>query len=106
VDDLRQLSKRVHRVHSFFRLCCALLVRYVQSRGWGRIHGADPWEELGQSRYAPVSTLQPLPMVSQTEQSSVSVRGVDVVAVWQDLLSERAVVSAVGVLEMMGYVHI
>lgn len=107
VNDLRELSERVHRVHGFFWcLRCALCVRLVgdvQSGERGLIQGADPGEELGQSRHASVSTLHPLPLVSQTEQSSVSVGDVDVVAVRQDLLSEGAVVSAVGVLEMMGH---
>lgn len=107
VNDLRELSKRVHGVHRFFCLGCALshLVRDVQSRVQGLIQGADPGEELGQSRDTSVSTMQPLPVVSQTEQGSMSVRDVDVVPVRQDLLSEGAVVSAVDVLETMGDVN-
>lgn len=83
MNDLRELPKRVHRVHGFLRLGRALsrLVGDVQAGRRGSIQGADPGEELGQSRDAPVSPLQPLPMVSQTEQDPVSVRDVDVVPV-------------------------
>lgn len=80
-------------------------MRDVKSKGQGLFQGADPGEELGKSRDISVSTLQSLPVVSQTEQGFVSVRHVDVVPVRHDLLSEGAVVSAVGVLEMMGGIH-
>ena len=44
VDDLRELSERVHRVHGFLCLGCSLfrLVRYIQSRVRGLIQCADP----------------------------------------------------------------
>lgn len=66
VNDLRELSKWVHCVHRFLCLGCALswLVRDIQSRVWGLNHCANPGEELCQRRGTPVSTLQPLPVVS------------------------------------------
>ena len=104
VNNLRELCKRVHRVHRFLCLGSTLswLVKNVESRVQGLIQGADPGEELGQSWEVSVSTLQPLSVVSQTEQDSVSVRDIDVVSVRQDLLFECAVISVVGVLEEMG----
>lgn len=100
MNDLRELSKRVH---GLLRLGGGLPGR-VGARGL--IHGADPREELGQSRHAVVSTLQPLPVVPQAEQGPVSMGDVDAVAVREDLLPEGAVVSAVGALQAMGHVHI
>lgn len=62
--------------------------------GWRRrlSHGAGPGEEAGQSWNALVSTSQSLPMVSHTEERLMAVGDVDVVAIWEDLLPEGAVV--------------
>lgn len=99
VNNLGQFSKCVHGFLFRFLRTLPWLVSDFQSRRPGLIQGADPREELSQSRDASISTLQPLAVVSQTEQDSVFVWDVDVVPVWEDLLSEGAVVSAVGGLE-------
>lgn len=66
VKDLRDLSKRVHCVHKFLYLGCVLswLVVDIQSRVIGLLQCVNPREELSQSRDTPVSTLQPLSLVS------------------------------------------
>ncbi len=56
---------------------------------------------MSQSRDTSVPTVQPLTMVSQTKQGSMSVRDVDVVPIWKDLFSESAVISSIGVLQTM-----
>lgn len=99
VNDLRQLSKWIYCVHSFFCFCDCHVVTDVCPGGRALVQSADPGEELGQGWSSSVWALQSLPVVSQTEQDSVSVRDIDVVPIWQDLLSEDAVLSAVGMLE-------
>lgn len=107
VNDLRELSKWVHCVHRFLcsRYPLSYLVRDILSRVQGLIQYTNPGQELCQSWGGPISTPHPLPVVSQTEQSSMSDRHVNVVPIWQDLLSEGAVIFAVGVLETMEYAH-
>lgn len=97
VHDLRELPKQVHGIHRVFcRPPLFQLLRDIRSRVRDLIQAADPGEELSQSRHASVPALLPLPRGSQTEQGPVCDRGVDAVAVRQDLLSEGAGVPAVG----------
>lgn len=83
VDDLRELSKWVHHVHRFRSLRCSLfwLLSLVKSSFKVLIQWTYSGEELSQCRNAPVLPPQLLPVVSQTDQSSVSDRSVDAVAV-------------------------
>lgn len=62
-----------------------------------------PREKLGERRRVLVSAQQPLPMAAQAEQGSVFDGSVDVIAIGLDLLSERAVVSAVDGLKQQRF---
>lgn len=64
MNDLGQLSKCVHWFLDSFCHALPRLVSDFEFGNQGLIQGADPGEELGQSRYASISTLQPLAMVS------------------------------------------
>lgn len=67
---------------------------------------AHPREELRERRRVLVSAQEPLPVAAQTQQGSVLDGHVDVVAVRLDLLSERAVVSAVGQLKQQRFTRL
>lgn len=71
----------------------------MESGRRGYFQRVHPGEKLGQSWGSTVSAFESLSWVSQTNQDAVFVGGVDVVSVWEDLLSERAVVSDEGWLQ-------
>lgn len=84
VNDLWELAKWAHRINRFHSLSRSMCwhLSSTKSSIEGLIQRANPGEELSQCRSIPVFAPQLLPVVPQTDQSSVPDGCVDVVPVW------------------------